>query len=167
MAEAVRFSGRVSEAEKSSILTASDVLVGTSVREGWGLTVTEAAARGHSVGRLRLPGFRDSVVDGRTGLLVQPRTDALADGIARLLDDPELYDRLRSEGWRTATRLLAEARSRHSSRLYAARIRGGKGDDAHPPGTARMFVTSSFRVFGPVGNTMETARSEIVSLQRL
>lgn len=100
VAEAVHFAGRISEAEKTASLTAADVLVGTSVREGWGLTVSEAAARGTPSVAYDIPGFRDSVVDGRTGLLVQPRPDALADGIARLLDDPDLYDRLRTEAWR-------------------------------------------------------------------
>lgn len=99
VARAVRFAGRVSEAEKSLILTASDVLVGTSVREGWGLTVTEAAARGTPSVVYDIPGFRDSVVDGRTGLLVPANSESLAYGVSRLLDDPELYDRLRTEAW--------------------------------------------------------------------
>ena len=101
VAEVVHFLGRISEAEKIAILTASDALVGTSVREGWGLTVSEAAARGTPSVAYDIPGFRDSVVDARTGLLVQPRPEALADGIARLLDDRELYDRLRMEAWRS------------------------------------------------------------------
>ena len=100
VADAVHFAGRVSEAEKAAILAASDVLVGTSVREGWGLTVSEAAARGTPSVVYDIPGFRDSVIDGRTGLLVPAHPQALADGIARLLDDSELYDRLRTEAWR-------------------------------------------------------------------
>ena len=93
--DAVRIPGRVSLDEKLRILDESDILVGSSVREGWGLTVTEAAARGVPSVVYDIPGFRDAVVHERTGLLVEPRPAALAQGVARLLDDPALYERLR------------------------------------------------------------------------
>jgi glycosyltransferase involved in cell wall biosynthesis len=79
----------------------SDILVGSSVREGWGLTVTEAAARGVPAVVYDIPGFRDAVIHERTGLLVEPNAAALARGAARLLDDPELYDRLRAAAHRS------------------------------------------------------------------
>jgi glycosyltransferase involved in cell wall biosynthesis len=97
----VRFPGRVTLAEKLRILDESDVLVGTSVREGWGLTVTEAAARGVPAVVYDIPGFRDAVVHERTGLLVEPRATALACGAARLLDDPPFYERLRAAAQRS------------------------------------------------------------------
>ena len=93
--DAVRIPGRVSLDEKLRILDESDILVGSSVREGWGLTVTEAAARGVPSVVYDIPGFRDAVVHERTGLLVEPQASALAQGVARLLDDPALYERLR------------------------------------------------------------------------
>lgn len=94
--DAVLLPGRVSLAEKLRALDDSDILVGSSVREGWGLTVTEAAARGVPAVVYDIPGFRDAVVHERTGLLVEPRADALARGVARLLDDRALYERLRA-----------------------------------------------------------------------
>ena len=44
-----------------------------------------------------IPGFRDSVVDGRkTGVLTKPTPAALAaEGVRRCLSEPELYERLR------------------------------------------------------------------------
>jgi hypothetical protein len=42
----------------------------TSHHEGWGLSIIEAAAYGVPTLALRVPGVRDSVVDGRTGWLV-------------------------------------------------------------------------------------------------
>lgn len=95
----VEFHGRVSEEEKLRLLDDSDVLVGTSVREGWGLTVTEAAARATPSVVYDIPGFRDAVLDRRTGLVVPPSPHALAAGVAQLVDDEELYDRLRTEAW--------------------------------------------------------------------
>jgi glycosyltransferase involved in cell wall biosynthesis len=97
--DAVRFVGKIPEAEKASLLEQADVLVGTSVREGWGLTVTEAAARGTPSVVYDIPGFRDSVLHERTGLLVDATPFALAEGVRRLLSDAEFYDRLRRAAW--------------------------------------------------------------------
>jgi len=100
LAEAVRLPGSVSHEEKAALLTAADILVGCSVREGWGLTVTEAARRGTPSVGYDIPGFRDSIEDGRTGLLTPPDPAALARALRRLLDDPGLHERLRTVAWR-------------------------------------------------------------------
>lgn len=97
--EAVRFAGRVSDEEKAELLQGSDVLVACAVREGWGLTTTEAARLGTPAVTYDVPGLRDSVVDGTTGLLTTPSPAALADGIRRVLDDRRLYDELRAAAW--------------------------------------------------------------------
>jgi glycosyltransferase involved in cell wall biosynthesis len=65
----VRFTGRVSEAEKHRLLCAAWLLVHPAATEGWGLVVTEAAARGTPTVGFDVPGLRDSVVDGQTGTL--------------------------------------------------------------------------------------------------
>jgi len=100
VAHAVEFAGRVSEAEKLRILDRRDVLIGTSVREGCGLTITEAAARGTPAVVFDVPGFRDAVVPDRTGLHVQPNLAALAAAIRGLLADAPLYEDLRRSAWR-------------------------------------------------------------------
>ncbi|MEI7759722.1 MAG: glycosyltransferase family 4 protein [Thermoleophilia bacterium] len=100
LVDAVRLPGSVSHEQKTELLTAADVLVGCSVREGWGLTVTEAARRGTPSVAYDIPGFRDSIDDGATGLLTAPEPEALAGGVRRLLDDPILYARLRETAWR-------------------------------------------------------------------
>jgi glycosyltransferase involved in cell wall biosynthesis len=105
IADAVALTGRVDEAEKTRLLTDSDVLVGTSAREGWGLTVTEAAVRGTPAVVYDVPGFRDSVVDGRTGLLAGETPRSLVHAIRPILDDRVLYDRLRA-GARRQARML-------------------------------------------------------------
>jgi glycosyltransferase involved in cell wall biosynthesis len=99
VAHAVEFAGRVSESEKLRILDRSDVLIGTSVREGWGLTITEAAARGTPAVVYDVPGFRDAVVPGRTGLRVEPNPAALAAALRGLLADAPLYENLRRRAW--------------------------------------------------------------------
>jgi len=67
----VEFTGHVSEAEKHRLLCAAWLLLHPSAVEGWGLVVTEAAARETPAIAFDVPGLRDSVVDGETGLLAR------------------------------------------------------------------------------------------------
>lgn len=67
----VEFAGRISEAEKHRLLCAAWLLLHPSAVEGWGLVVTEAAARETPAIAFDVPGLRDSVVDGETGVLAR------------------------------------------------------------------------------------------------
>ncbi|MEU6521324.1 glycosyltransferase family 4 protein [Streptomyces sp. NPDC046924] len=67
----VEFTGHVSEAEKHRLLCAAWLLLHPSAVEGWGLVVTEAATRGTPTVAFDVPGLRDSVVDGETGVLAR------------------------------------------------------------------------------------------------
>jgi glycosyltransferase involved in cell wall biosynthesis len=70
----VIFTGRVSEEEKNRLLRAAWLLVHPALIEGWGIVVTEAALRGTPAVGFDVPGLRDSVAHGQTGLLA--RTEA-------------------------------------------------------------------------------------------
>ena len=93
---AVDFLGFVTEEEKRTLLRRSWVHVLTSAKEGWGITVVEAGACGTPTVASDAPGLRDSVRDGRTGVLV-PHGDvpALTAALSRLLGDPGLRESLR------------------------------------------------------------------------
>ncbi|POX38946.1 glycosyl transferase [Streptomyces sp. Ru73] len=67
----VRFTGHVSEREKHELLCRSWLLLHPSLIEGWGLVVMEAAARRTPAVGFDIPGLRDSVHDGVTGLLAR------------------------------------------------------------------------------------------------
>ena len=71
------------------------VVVQKSLREGFGLTVTEAMWKGRPVVASRVGGIQDQIVDGEHGLLVDP-TDlpAFAAAVGRVLGDPALAARL-------------------------------------------------------------------------
>jgi glycosyltransferase involved in cell wall biosynthesis len=97
--DSIEFAGKVPEDEKARLLQDADVLVACGVREGWGLTVTEAARVGTPSVCYRVPGLRDSVVDGRTGLLTEANPTALAGGVRFLLEDPVRYQRFRVNAW--------------------------------------------------------------------
>jgi glycosyltransferase involved in cell wall biosynthesis len=66
----VIFAGRVSEEEKHRLLCAAWILLHPAMIEGWGIVVAEAAVRGTPAIGFSVPGLRDSVIDGETGLLV-------------------------------------------------------------------------------------------------
>jgi glycosyltransferase involved in cell wall biosynthesis len=63
--------GRVSEEEKHRLLCSAWMLLHPAMIEGWGIVITEAAIRGTPGIGFDVPGLRDSVVDGETGLLVR------------------------------------------------------------------------------------------------
>lgn len=70
-AEKVIFYGFVSEEEKVRILSEVDVVVNTSQKEGWGITNIEANACGTPVISANVPGLKDSVDNGNSGLLYE------------------------------------------------------------------------------------------------
>ncbi|WP_438488128.1 glycosyltransferase family 4 protein [Streptomyces sp. S186] len=67
----VTFTGRVSEQRKHQLLCSAWLLLHPSLVEGWGLVVMEAAARRTPTVGFDIPGLRDSVEDGTTGLLAR------------------------------------------------------------------------------------------------
>lgn len=82
--------------DMAAVLAAAHLVVLPSYREGLPKGLIEAAACGRAVVTTDVPGCRDAVDPGRTGLLVKARdAHALAEGIRALLDDPT---RLRSMG---------------------------------------------------------------------
>ena len=75
----MRFHGFVSEAEKIELLRRAWANLFPSPKEGWGITVVEAAACGTPSIASDSPGLRDSVRHGETGYLV-PHGDVDAPG---------------------------------------------------------------------------------------
>jgi glycosyltransferase involved in cell wall biosynthesis len=89
--DSVRFAGWVPAKEKHELMAASHMLLVTSVREGWGLVVLEANACGTPAVVYDVPGLRDAVHNGDTGLVVRASPDELATGMERLWTDRETY----------------------------------------------------------------------------
>jgi glycosyltransferase involved in cell wall biosynthesis len=95
----VRFTGFVSEEEKIELYRQAWVSVYPSLKEGWGLSNIEANACGTPVAASNVPGLRDSVVDGETGLLFRyGDVDDFADKLIRILSDREFSAKLSKGG---------------------------------------------------------------------
>jgi glycosyltransferase involved in cell wall biosynthesis len=80
----VTFHGRAPEEEKHDLMARAHVHLAASVREGWGLVVTEAAALGTPTVAYDVPGLRDSTT-AAGGVVVPPRPEAMAARLADLL----------------------------------------------------------------------------------
>lgn len=127
LGEAVRFLGFVDEATKLALLRGAVANVFPSPKEGWGITVMEAAACGTPSLASDSPGLRDSVRDGITGILV-PHGDvaAMAAAMCRLADDPALVATLGAAARQHAEQLTWESAAdqveRHLADLVAGRV---------------------------------------------
>ncbi|MDE2848342.1 MAG: glycosyltransferase family 4 protein [Gemmatimonadota bacterium] len=129
MDDAVRFTGFVSEEEKLRLLTRSEVAACPSSKEGWGITVIEANACGVPVVATRVPGLRDAVVDGETGVLV-PLGDrkVMARALIDLLRDREKRERLAGNAVARSRRYTWENTARQTLRVIRRSM--GEGTDA-------------------------------------
>jgi glycosyltransferase involved in cell wall biosynthesis len=85
--------GRVAAEELVSWYRRAWVVASSSQREGWGMTLTEAAACGTPAVATAIVGHNDAVLDGESGLLVDDVRDLPA-ALGRVLRDEVLRSRL-------------------------------------------------------------------------
>lgn len=74
----VELPGKISEPDKVRLLGSSWLMIHPASHEGWGLVIMEAAAYGTPALAFRVPGLRDSVIDGHTGHLVDTQEELVA-----------------------------------------------------------------------------------------
>ena len=89
----IRMPGRVSDGELVDWYRRAWVVASSSQREGWGMTLTEAAACGTPAVATNIAGHADAVVDGESGLLVDD-VEQLSEALGRVLGDEVLRSRL-------------------------------------------------------------------------
>lgn len=106
--DSISYLGRVSKEHKLELMRRAHLIGVTSIKEGWGLIVTEAASQGTPSVAYNVPGLRDSVRHGKSGLITEPSPSALAGGIVQLLQDLPLYNRLREHGWKWSKQITFE-----------------------------------------------------------
>ncbi len=96
--DGVVFTGRVDEDEKWRLYRRAWALVHPAHHEGWGIVITEAGEVGTPALGFNVPGVKDAIVDGVTGIVVESEAD-LARQWTGLADNRPLRERL-SEGAR-------------------------------------------------------------------
>ncbi len=89
----IRLPGRVDDDELLALYRRAWLVASASAHEGWGMTLTEAAACGTPAVATRIAGHADAIDEGRSGLLADdPRTFSTV--IERVLADDALRARL-------------------------------------------------------------------------
>jgi hypothetical protein len=157
----VTFHGYQPDAVRDDLLSRAWATTATSVAEGWGCSVIEAAAWGVPCVATAAPGINDSVVDGRTGWMVGPDDDfgeALADALEMLAD----------ENWAQATAADCQAWARcftwdRSAELLASVVLSqhvdGRGGDARVDrryARGDISTVATFRSAGLVPSGLRT-----------
>ena len=121
----VELTGYVPSARKYELITSSLALLQTSFKEGWGLTVMEAAQLCKTTIASDVPGLRDSVRDGETGILF-PSGDAAACATAmeKVYGDVELRETLGQNAKRYADSFSWENSARETLELLQRTVEG-------------------------------------------
>ncbi|HOV82334.1 MAG TPA: glycosyltransferase [Methanothrix sp.] len=87
----VEMLGSISEEELVDLYARCKGLICTAMDEDFGLTPLEAMASGKPVVAVNEGGFAETVIDGRTGLLVSADRDELVRAVKTVSMDPERY----------------------------------------------------------------------------
>ncbi|OGK12473.1 hypothetical protein A2859_03085 [Candidatus Roizmanbacteria bacterium RIFCSPHIGHO2_01_FULL_37_16b] len=96
----VSYFGKVDEKRKFYLMAQSHLILVTSVKEGWGLVVTEANSQGTPAIVYDVDGLRDSVEDKVTGLVCKKNNpNELARNIVKLFKEKKLYKRLQNNAF--------------------------------------------------------------------
>lgn len=90
----IEFTGYISREKRDELVKQSWVIAVPGVREGWGQVVTDANALGTPAVGYDIPGLRDSIKNGKNGLLVRPDPASMARAIDALLSDELMRDSL-------------------------------------------------------------------------
>jgi glycosyltransferase involved in cell wall biosynthesis len=118
----VDFAGRVDDDGLVELYRRAWVVASASSHEGWGMTLTEAAACGTPAVASRISGHVDAVEDGIGGLLADGERE-LGTHLASVLLDPDLRARLGEGARRRAASLTWEATALQTLRVLADEAR--------------------------------------------
>jgi D-inositol-3-phosphate glycosyltransferase len=142
VSDRVTFTGGVARERVPALLRSADVAVCAPWYEPFGIVPLEAMACGIPVVATAIGGLTDTVVPGRTGLLVPPRDPAaLADAVASLLADPILRAAFGRAGRRRALHWYDWARVAAQTETVYLRLTGGTRPGRPAAGRAAAGVT--------------------------
>lgn len=96
----ITYLGEVSFSKKKELMRSSHLILVASVKEGWGLIVTEAASQGTPAVVYNVDGLRDSVKHSITGLVCKSnKPGQMALQISWIIGEPRYYRRFQQAGW--------------------------------------------------------------------
>lgn len=93
----VEFFGFVSDEKKFELMKKAHILIASSIKEGWGLIVSEAAIVGTPSVVYNVSGLRDVVKDNVNGLICEQNNYLeIAKNVEKLLNNQALYKKLQA-----------------------------------------------------------------------
>ncbi len=94
----IEFFHTITKQKKQELMKKSHLILVTSVKEGWGLIVTEAASQGTPAIVYDVDGLRDSVEDKKTGIICQENTpQSMAEEIVNVHKDTTYFHSLQKD----------------------------------------------------------------------
>ncbi len=147
--EYVDLLGFVDEETKHRELASASLLLVPSVKEGWGLSVVEAASHGvPAIGYREAGGVSESIEDGVTGLLVDD-LDEMTGAVDGLFADPGRLGELGDNALARSARFTWDETVRAWEHLLLRTSWGhaptASGDHAHPVRSASLSITPASR----------------------
>jgi len=122
----VKFFGRVENAKKLELMRKAHILLHASVKEGWGLVVIEAASQATPSVVYNVSGLRDSVKNGRTGVVLNQNTGKeMANQTIKLFNDKKKYKVYQENALLWAKSLTWEKATKQSLKLIESEIKNG------------------------------------------
>ena len=150
----VTLRGHLTDTELVDLYRQTWIVASASAREGWGMTMTEAAACGTPAVATRIAGHSDAVRDGVSGLLAEGDPESLGDAMAEVLGDPDLRARLERRGARLGGPAHLEQHG------HPAHARGRRRGVAAPIATMRNPLTTLAHALGRRGPALATVAPE-------
>ena len=167
LSSSVHFSGRLSDRELAEVMAQARVFALPSLTsvgrnpagEGFGLVFVEAGAAGLPVVAGRGGATEEVVLDGVSGLLVDPQdVPAVAGAITRLLTDPDLARRLGNQGRFRAQREFSFTRFREAVNALMQDLVpdpvGRPVEGRHPAARPGLFLRTAEAVAIPLALTI-------------
>lgn len=113
-AKDIQYLGKVNREEKAELMQKSHLISVTSVKEGWGLIVTEANSQGTPAVAYDIDGLRDSIEDGKTGNIARQNTPkGLAEAMVKLLMNKEEYAKMRGNAYLSSQKYTFDEAYKH------------------------------------------------------
>jgi glycosyltransferase involved in cell wall biosynthesis len=91
--------GKVLQEKKIELMSRAHVLCVSSVKEGWGLVVSESNSQGTPAVVYDVDGLRDSVRHGETGTVCPESPKFLANAVLELLKERGKYEKIRKNAY--------------------------------------------------------------------
>ena len=116
--EWIELPGRIDDAALVALYRRAWIVASASAREGWGMTLTEAAACGTPAVVTDIAGHRDAIDDGVTGILARD-PNGLVEGLDRLAGDEVLRRTMGLAAAERATRFTWDTTARRVLEVLA------------------------------------------------